>query len=115
MKLKVKGKEQELKFNMGFIRRLDEIHSIKVDVMGAGDGMAFGVGLVYADIQLKQYSPVMLSDVIRAATNCSIIDADKAIEDYAEENGSLDKLFDGVIDGLKKSPVVKTTLMKMVG
>ena len=113
MKLKIKNKEQELKFNIGFIRRLDELHSVDIDVLGVD--MQFGVGLITANVQLQQYSPTMLSDVIRAAASCSQAEADKAIEDYAEEHGSLDKLFAEVHAELKKSPVVKTTLAKMMG
>ena len=113
MKLKIKNKEQQLKFNIGFIRRLDEIHNVELDVLGVD--MQFGVGLISANVQLAQYSPVILSDVIRAAANCSQAEADKAIEDYAEEHGSLDKLFKEVSVELKKSPVVKTTLKEMMG
>ncbi len=113
MKLKIKNKEKELKFNIGFIRRLDEIHNVGVDVLGVE--MQFGVGLISASVQLSQYSPMILSDIIRAAADCSQAEADKAIEDYAEKEGSLDKLFEEVSLELKNSPVVKTTLNKMMG
>lgn len=112
MELKVKGKDVELKFNIGFIRRLDELHNISLDVLGVD--MQFGVGLVVANAQLQQYSPVMLSDIVQAAADCTRDQAEKAVEDYAEKNGSLDKLFEGVTDGLKKSPVVATTLKKLM-
>lgn len=113
MKLRIKNKEKELKYNIGFIRRLDEIHSVEVDVLGVE--MQFGVGLVSANVQLGQYSPTILSDIIRAAAECTQAEADKAIEDYAEKEGSLEKLFKEVSSELKKSPVVKTTLKKMMG
>lgn len=113
MKIKIKNKDVELKFNIGFIRRLDTIHNVHIEAFGLD--MQFGIGLITASVQLAQYSPPMLSDVIQAAAACTSLEADKAVEDYAEQHGSLDELFKEVLDELKKSPVVKTTLAKLTG
>lgn len=111
MEIKISGKNRKMLFNIGFIRRLDELHSVKVDAVGID--LRFGAGLLTANSQLAQYSPVMLSDVVQAATDCTRAQGDKAVEDYADEHGSLDGLFKGIAEELKKSPVVKTTLEKM--
>lgn len=109
MEIEIKGKLRELKFGIGFIRKLDEVYTIE------RDGVEFGFGLAMANIQLQQYNPSALSEVIRCAStgNPSLRDVDNAIEEYAEENDGLGGLFDEVITELGKSPLVKDTMKRM--
>lgn len=110
MELDVKGKTREVNFNkVGFIRKLDSIYKAE------SDGVEFGFGLMFADIYLKQYSVPHLSNVIRCGIKeaVRVEDVDEAIEAYAEEHGTLDGLFEQVIDELGKSPIATATLKKL--
>jgi|SRR5699024_815928 len=109
MEIEIKGKLRELRFGIGFIRKLDEAYQLEMS------GIQFGAGLMMANVQLQQYNPAALSEVIRCASNGnpSLRDVDKAVEDYAEENDGLGSLFEEVIEQMGKSPVVKDTTERM--
>lgn len=109
MLLEINGKEKELRFDIGFIRQLDELY--KADA----NGLSFGMGLQMATIQLQSYNPTALSDVVRCAVKGKprLQEIDDAIYNYAEENRDLEGLFEEVIEELGKSPVVKATLKRM--
>lgn len=109
MIIEINGKERELKFGIGFVRKLDELYRAEVE------GIEFGVGLAVAQLQLSQKNPAALSDVIhcaivRGSTTNAI---DSFVEDYAEENEGLDSLFEEVLDSMGKSYVVKSNLEKL--
>lgn len=109
MFIKINDREYQLLFNIGFIRRLDGIHraSLKDDNLE----MSFGIGLISAKAELSMGNPAMLSDVMWCATTGISQDSvDKYIEDYAEANGDLSKLFKQVESEMGKSPVVKATV-----
>ena len=109
MELEINGKIRELKFGIGFIRKLDEIY--KVDY----NGIEFGMGLNMANVQLQQYNPSALSDVICAAVkgNVSQRQVDEAIEEYADENDGLGDLFESIIEEMGKSTIVKDSLKRV--
>ena len=108
MLFEIKGKDYELKFGIGFIRKLDEVY--KADY----SGIEFGMGLTMATIQLQQYNPAGLSEVIRAAVkgNVRLSAVDEAIEDYADEHDGLESLFEEINSELGKSTVVKDTMKR---
>lgn len=108
MEFEINGKERELKFGIGFIRKLDEVY--KVDY----NGIEFGMGLNMANIQLQQFNPTALSEVIQAAVRgvTSQKQVDEALEDYAEENDGLGDLFEQVIEEMGKSAIVKDSLKR---
>lgn len=109
MEFVINGKERELKFGIGFIRKLDDVY--KVDY----NGIEFGMGLNMANIQLQQFNPTALSEVIRAAIRgtASQKQVDEALEDYAEENDGLGDLFEQVIKEMGKSAIVKDSLKRV--
>lgn len=111
MILNINGKDTELRFDVGFIRRLDEVYKME----NKAQGIQFGMGLMSANVYLKQYSPVGLSDIIRCAIKPqpSQNTIDTFIDDYAEKNGDLDQLFTDVSDALGKSNVCKATLKNL--
>lgn len=111
MNLNINGKDTELRFDVGFIRRLDEVYKIE----NKSQGIQFGMGLMSANIYLKQFSPPALSDIIRCAIKPtpSQVTIDKFIEDYADKHGDLDQLFTDVSDALGKSNVCKATLKNL--
>ena len=108
MEFVINGKERELKFVMGFIRKLDDVY--KVDY----NGIEFGMGLNMANIQLQQFNPTALVEVIHAAVRgvTSQKQVDEALEVYAEENDGLGSLFDLVIEEMGKSAIVKDSLKR---
>src|SRR5699024_8569381 len=105
----INGKERELKFGIGFIRKLDEVY--KVDY----NGIEFGMSLNMANIQLKQFHESALIEVIRAAIRgyTSQKQVDEALEYYAEENDGLGDLFEQVIEEMGKSAIVKDSLKRV--
>lgn len=105
MNFEINGRNVELKFGTGFIRRLDEIY--KADQ----HGLKFGVGLMIASVQLEQLNPATLVDIIMCAAKGkpSVREVENAIDNYAEENGGLKNLFDEVTDTMGKSYVLKDT------
>lgn len=109
MEFEINGQAKEMKFGIGFIRSLDDVYKAEVN------GVSFGMGLNMAMIQLQQYSPSTLSEVIRAAAkgNPRLKDVDNAIEAYAEENDGLESLFEEVIEEVGKSAITKATLKRM--
>src|SRR5699024_9775704 len=110
MEFVINGKERELKFGIGFIRKLDDVY--KVDY----NGIEFGMGLNMANIQLQQFNPTALVEVIHAAVRgvTSQKQVDEALESYAEENDGLGSLFDLVIEEMGKSAIVKDSLKRAV-
>lgn len=107
MIFKIKGQDVELKFGIGFLRRLDEKHQAEIK----DSGVKFGAGLIMANLGISQYNPTILSDVIFCATRgYKQSDVDNALDDYADENGDLEHLFDEIKDEMGKSPVLKRAL-----
>lgn len=106
MEFLINGKERELKFGIGFIRKLDEIYTAEQD------GLEFGIGLIGATMQLRMKNPTALSDIIQAATVGSITQrqVDIAVEEYADENDGLNDLFVELEEEMGKSTVVKDSL-----
>lgn len=108
MKLKIGGKEQELKFDVGFIRRLDEIY-FEVGSFG-GLEVKFGTGLANLRFHMFLRSAPMLAETIHCAVEGSnMSDVEKAIEDYGKEHGEIVTLFDAVMEAVKNSPTVALT------
>lgn len=106
MEIEIKGKLRELRFGIGFIRKLDQVYIVEMN------GIPFGMGLTMASAQLNQYNPSALSEVIRCAStgSPSLRSVDKAVEEYAVENDGLGDLFDEVKEEMGKSPIVKDTM-----
>lgn len=109
MLFEINGKERELKFGIGFIRKLDEVYKAEVS------GVSFGMGLNMANVHLQQFNPSALSEVIHAAVkgNVSLKQVDDAVEEYADEHGGLGNLFDEVLSEMGKSTIVKDSLKRV--
>ncbi len=107
MELTINGKEQQLKFGFGFIRALDEKYKFEQN----GMKMGFGINMAYTF--LDQYQPEALIEVIYAGTKgVSRKDIETYIEDYSEEQGELEPLFEQLKDEMGKSGMIKSTLKK---
>lgn len=105
MEFNINGKTKELKFGIGFIRKLDAKYT------GEMEGIKFGMGMMMATVQLRQYNPAALSDVIHCAMKGSpkVNDVDEVIEAYADEHDGLGDLFEEVLSEMGKSNVIKDT------
>lgn len=109
MQLKIAGKDYELKFGLKFIREMDKVYTVNYE------GIEFGMGINFAFMNLNQYNPTALVNVIKSAlshltSSPTIKQIEEAIEEYAEENDGLGQLFEEVLEELGKSGVVKDTL-----
>lgn len=110
MIFQVNKKEVELKFNIGFISRLDELYYVE------SGGMKFGQGFEQATLGLFNQNIPTLANVIKAAANDGKFSdkvIEEALEDYAEANEGLDSLFEEVIAGLKGAKIVGAKVQKM--
>lgn len=107
MQFEINGKEIKLKFGLKFCRELDKVY--RVDYQG----LEFGMGVNMAFTNLQQKNPTALADVLKAASShkdYSLDAIDDAIEKFADENGDLSLLFDGLLDEMGKSPVIVHTI-----
>ena len=106
MELKVSGKLRELKFDMKFVRRMDEFYKVELE------GFTMGMGVAMGEQALKMYSITDLGKIIRCSVegNPTILEVDKTLEEYAIENDGLETLFDALIEEMGKSPLLKATI-----
>lgn len=106
MNFKIDGKDVKLKFKTKFVRLMDEKY--KVDY----EGLEFGMGVMHAQMGIAQRSVSTLADIIHAATGGEYHqdDIDDAVDEYADKEGGLRKLFEQVEEELGKSPVVQETI-----
>ena len=107
MFIEINDRERELRFDLNFIRHLNE--TFKADAYG----LKMPMGVTIAMMQLQQGDASALSDVVRCALNKSLSaeTVDAVITKYAEED-KLDGLLDEVIDEMGKSLFVKNQLKK---
>ena len=108
MELTISGKLRELNLeNMKFVRKMDEFYKMEIS-----EGFYMGMGVSMGKQALKMYSITDLAKIIRCAAegNPTIAEVDKCIEEFAEENGSLEPLFNNVIESMGKSPLLKATI-----
>lgn len=109
MRLEINDKPVDLKFSFEFIERMDKRFATDDRANDMGVGLSVGLGLLE-----RTYSPTTLVDVIHSATNGVTKDnIKKFVEDYANENESLEPLFDEIIAEIKKAPMLTATLKKM--
>jgi tRNA U34 5-methylaminomethyl-2-thiouridine-forming methyltransferase MnmC len=109
MKFTIAGKEYDLKFGLKFIRELDKIYTVNYE------GLEFGMGVNMAYMNLQQFNPTALAEVIKAAVSHEssppkMKQIEEAVEEYAEENDGLEQLFEDVLEELGKSKVTKATI-----
>lgn len=110
MNLEINGKDKELKFDIGFIRKMDNLHAME----NKQAGLKFGAGLLVANAQLAQYNVPILSDIIYCATKgVKQADVDEAIGEVAEKEGNLDSLFNDIQEAMGKSPILATTIKNL--
>lgn len=110
MQFTVNGKDYDLNFGVGFVRKMDDLATV------SKNGVEFGVGFQTTLSKLLSGNVASLSDVIRCAIKGKKFkqtEIDDAIDEYADVNGELDTLFDEVEEELGKKPSTQKTYNMM--
>ena len=108
MVINIKDKEYEVRFGIRFIRELDKANVISTN------HVKFGAGLELKAPQLFGHDVVALSDVIYTGTVTEKSrPTPNQIDDYVENHEDIEKLFDEVIEELKKSNASKLKMAKL--
>lgn len=107
MFIEINGNSKELRFDLNFIRNLNERFQAEMN------GFKLPMGVTLATMQLEQGDYSALSDVIRCAVNNSLSQEtiDGVVGKYADE-GKLDELLEEVKSEMGKSSFVKNQLNK---
>ncbi|MFP7287988.1 tail assembly chaperone [Shouchella clausii] len=112
MKLMIGNEEYQLEFGVRFLTEMDKTYHAEQN------GFKFGMGLEHALVYLNMENPLVLIEIIKAATaheknKPSVTDIKKAIEKYSIENDGMEGLFSQVREELGNSPWTKTKLKKL--
>ena len=107
--IEINGKKHDLHFGIDFIREMDKRYEVN------GNGVSFGMGINSAVVYLKDNNPVILEDIILAATHTAkIIPSVADIEKWLEEQEDLDKVFEDFLSALKTAPLTKSKVAKVL-
>lgn len=99
MIIDVNGKDLELKFNLKFMRKLNENYKKESERVGIN----IGINLLYA--ALKVYDPMAVEDTIRYAKANNDV-TNKEIEEWLNE-ADIEKLCDDFLKELETAPTTK--------
>lgn len=113
MQISINGKDFNLNFGVRFVRELDQVAGMKVNVRGIEQ--SFGMGLNLSVPSLRQYDPAVLSDVIYcAAWDNKKRPSQKDIDDYLDNpDTDIMKLFDDVMKEMESANAVKAVASKI--
>ncbi|WP_339163716.1 tail assembly chaperone [Siminovitchia sp. FSL W7-1587] len=105
MKLMISGKEYELKFGIGFIKKMDQVYTANMN------GVEFGMGIEQSLFYFKTKNPTVLFNVIKAGTDHlqskpSNNDIEAELEKIAFD-GKLNELFETLENGMRESVFLK--------
>ena len=107
----IDNKDYTLIYGFDFIRELDKRYSV------SDGGVSFGFGVQHAVVDLQQKNPVILLDLIQAATITEHQKPSvKGIEAYVieeAEKDQLDSLFDDFLAELRSQPLMKATIQRV--
>lgn len=107
--IEINGKKHDLHFGIDFIREMDKRYEVN------GNGVSFGMGINSAVVYLKDNNPVILEDIILAATHTAkTIPSVADIEKWLEEQEDLDKVFDDFLSALNTAPLTKSKVAKVL-
>ncbi|MED4083869.1 tail assembly chaperone [Halalkalibacterium halodurans] len=112
MEFKIGNKNYQLQFGVKFLREMDKAYQSNTE------GIRFGLGMEQALIMLATENPLVIVDIIKAATaheksKPSTSEIEQAVEEYAVEHDGLNDLFEKIRDELGNSPWTKAKVAKM--
>lgn len=105
MEFKIGEQVKELRFSLSMINELDKKYVVEAN------GSKFAMGLNMAFTYLSSKNPTAIANVIKACLpQISMDKVEQAVEDYAIEHGTLEPLFDELMDEMGKHPLLTATL-----
>jgi len=107
MNLTINNKEYELKFGLDFIDHLDKKYYIEQD------GFKLGQGLTYVVVQIELGNPLILVDLIAAATVTGTKLKLDDIKKYIETEADIEVLMNEFLTALESTPIIRFTMKKL--
>ena len=107
MNLTINKKEYELKFGLDFINHLDKKYYIEQD------GFKLGQGLTYVVVQIELGNPLILVDLIAAATVTGTKPKLDDIKKYIETEADIEVLMTEFLSALESTPIIRFTMKKL--
>jgi len=107
MKLTINKKDYELKFGLDFINSLDKKYYIEQD------GFKLGQGLTYVVLQSELGNPMILVDLIMAATVTSAKLKLEDVKSFVENEADIEQLMVDFMKKLKETPITRFTMKKL--
>lgn len=107
MTITINKKNYDLHFGLDFIAYLDKKYHINEG------GFQLGQGLTYTVAQIELGNPVILLDLIAAATATGTKPKPEDIKTFVETNEDIEGLMNGFLSQLEKSPTTKFTMKKL--
>ena len=107
MNLTINGKDYELYFGLDFISYLDKEHYIEQD------GFKIGHGLTTVITQIEMGNPVVLVDLILAATITGNRPKADEVKKFIENEVDIEVLMNDFLSALETTPITRFNLKKM--
>jgi len=108
MQIDINGRGQNLFFGLDFIEQLDK--KFKMDT----GGVNFGVGVMNALVSLEQANPLILVDIIQAATSTNDNPPGKTeVKRWLEGQDDIEWLFTDFLTELEQAPMTRTIAKRM--
>ena len=107
MNVTINNKNYDLYFGLDFINFLDKKYYIEQN------GFKLGQGLTYAIAQIELGNPLILLDLITAATVTGSKPNAEDMKKYIETEADIEVLMTDFLDSLEKSPTTRFTMKKL--
>jgi len=107
MNLTINKKDYELKFGLDFINFLDKKYYIEQD------GFKLGQGLTYVVLQAELGNPLILLDLIMAATVTSAKVKIDDVKVFVENEADINELMNEFLVKLEETPITRFTMSKL--
>ena len=107
MNLTINNKEYELKFGLDFINHLDKKYYIEQD------GFKLGQGITYVTVQMELGNPLILVDLIVAATVSGTNPKLEDIKKFIETEAGIEELMADFLSALEATPLTRFTMKKL--
>lgn len=113
MQIKVNGEAVDLHFGVAFLRKLDKINGMKIDMRGVP--VSLGFGMLQAMPALRTYDSSVLAQVIYCAAYENDEITQDAVDNYIDSLTvkQLESLFQKVEKELNNSNVVQLSVKNM--
>ena len=107
MYLTINGKDYELHFGLDFIAYLDKKYNV------VENGFHLGQGLTYSVAQMEMGNPLILVDLIAAATITGAKPRPEDIKKYIESEADIEALMTDFLSALQTAPSTRFTMKKL--